>query len=169
MVGSGCNVTRLTRSTPGGVRITRGGRGAGVQWGGTAAEDVWPFWARVGNRWWSSQAGRKPACSNLVPAWQLVGSDTRRMLKPTVTLFGLRGRWSTARWLDEKSAIRLTKIRLKPLFDQLKIGHRRKAVQNSSGRRHHAFWDAQADLLCENKMKSVKISQNFNFVRFKTA
>ena len=29
MLEGGCNVTRLTRSTPGGFRITRGGRGGG--------------------------------------------------------------------------------------------------------------------------------------------
>jgi len=34
-------------------------RGAGVQLGGNAAEDFFPFWVFVGNRWWSSQSGSK--------------------------------------------------------------------------------------------------------------
>jgi len=41
---------------------------------------------------------------------------------------------------DEKSAMKIAnKIRLKPLSDQQKIGHRRKAKQSSRGHRHQAF------------------------------
>jgi len=101
LLEGGVTVLRLTLGTPGGVSITRGDRGAGLQLG------------------------------------------------------------------DEKSAMKIfKKIRLKPLSEKQKIGHLREGVQYSCGCRHDAFWDTQAGLLCENKIKSVKISLNFNFIRF---
>jgi len=39
LLEGGCNVPRMTRSTPGGFCVTRGDRGAGVQLGGDAVED----------------------------------------------------------------------------------------------------------------------------------
>ena len=40
MLEGGCNVPQLTRSTPRGVQIMRGGRGAGLQLGDDTVEDV---------------------------------------------------------------------------------------------------------------------------------
>jgi len=55
----------------------------------------------------------------------------------------------------------------KPHSDQQQIGHSRKGVQYSCGIDITLFWTRRQVYICENKIKSVKISQNFNFVRLK--